>query len=62
MKTPKNQAAEMVVQMTEETTKMQNDLDTYVSGRQELIQKNLDTIAVLESVAEWDEVPDEQAL
>jgi hypothetical protein len=62
MRTPKNQAAEMVAQLTSDTALLQNDLDLYAASRQEIIQKNMDTIAVLESMAEWDEVPDEQAL
>lgn len=58
MKKPKNQAAEMIEQLTIDTDKMQSDLDTYVAGRKELIQKNLDTIAVLQALAEWEDVPE----
>ena len=58
MKIPANQAAEMVVQMTTEVTSLQEDLDRYIAFHQEIIQKKTDTLAVLESVAEWDYLPD----
>lgn len=54
MKIPANQAAEMVVQMTEEISSLQTLLDNHIAFHQDVIQKKRDTLAVLESVAEWE--------
>ena len=53
MKTPTNSAAEMIAQLTADNLSVQNALDAYTSDCQTRIQKNTETIALLEPVAEW---------
>jgi Mg2+ and Co2+ transporter CorA len=62
MRIPTNSAAEMIDQMTKDNTSIEENIvisqqrhEEYIQDCRTRIAKNIETIAILESVAQWTE-------